>query len=104
MLARLRRSGTGFIPFEQAIARTLKSANRFEAVRLYVLITESACRHPWLETAHAAIRGGADALQLREKNLESGELLRRAKILTELCRKQNVLFIVNDRPDHCVVE
>jgi thiamine-phosphate pyrophosphorylase len=92
-----------FYDIEQAIARTISrtrhSANRFETVRLYVLITESACKNNWLKTAEAAVAGGADALQLREKNLESGEFLRRAKLLSSLCRKNNLLLIINDRPD-----
>lgn len=72
---------------------------RFDHVRLYVLITESLCRRNWLETAREAIAGGADCLQLREKEMDSGELLRRAKQLVALCRKHNVLCIINDRAD-----
>lgn len=92
-----------FYDIEQAIARTLRPANRFDAVRLYVLITESACKGDWLKTAESAINGGADAIQLREKSLESGELLRRAKLLASLCREHNVLLIINDRPDIAVL-
>jgi thiamine-phosphate pyrophosphorylase len=88
-----------FYDLEQAIARTLRAASRFADVRLYVLITEASCRLPWLETAEQAIRGGADCIQLREKELESGELLRRAQQLVTLCRKHDTLCIINDRPD-----
>lgn len=72
---------------------------RFDRVRLYVLITESLCRRPWLQAAREAIRGGADCLQLREKALDGGELLDRAKRLVALCRRHGVLCIINDRPD-----
>jgi thiamine-phosphate pyrophosphorylase len=92
-----------FYDIEQAIARTLRPGNRFDSVRLYVLITESACNGDWLKTAEAAIDGGADALQLREKNLESGELLRRAKVLAAMCKKRGILLIINDRPDVAVL-
>jgi thiamine-phosphate pyrophosphorylase len=68
-----------------------------------VLITESACKRPWLEVAQAAIAGGADCLQLREKNLDGGEFLRRAKELVSLCRKTGVISIINDRPDIAVL-
>lgn len=88
-----------FYDLEQKIARTLNPADRFAHVRLYVLITESICKRPWLEAAEQAILGGADCLQLREKDLESGELLRRARLLTDLCRRHDVLCIINDRPD-----
>jgi thiamine-phosphate pyrophosphorylase len=68
--------------------------------RLCVLITESLCKyHPWDRVAQEAIGGGADCLQLREKTLESGELVRRARRLVELARGRGVSVIVNDRPD-----
>jgi thiamine-phosphate pyrophosphorylase len=88
-----------FYGLEQVVARALRPAARFDGVRLYVLITESVCRRPWLETAKLAIEGGADCLQLREKELDGGELLRRAKQLVEICRKSAVLCIINDRVD-----
>jgi thiamine-phosphate pyrophosphorylase len=84
---------------EQKLAFSLRPASRFANVRLYVLITESACKLPWLDAAQQAILGGADCLQLREKNLESGELLNRARLLGDLCRRHDVLCIINDRPD-----
>jgi thiamine-phosphate pyrophosphorylase len=64
-----------------------------------VLITESTCRRPWLEVAEEAILGGADCLQLREKEMEGGELLSRARQLVALCRRHDVLCLINDRPD-----
>jgi len=89
-----------FYHIEQRVAATLRpAACGFANVRLYVLISESACKRPWLETAQLAIQGGADCLQLREKQLDGAELLKRARLLTELCRKHNVLCIINDRPD-----
>jgi thiamine-phosphate pyrophosphorylase len=75
----------------------------FAEVRLYVLITESVCKLPWFDVAEQAIEGGADCLQLREKKLESGELLSRAKQLVALCRQHNVLCIINDRPDIAIL-
>jgi thiamine-phosphate pyrophosphorylase len=88
-----------FYDLEQRIARTLRPAERFAHVRLYVLITESACRLPWFEVAERALLGGADCLQLREKDLNSGEILARARLLSELCHRHNALCIINDRPD-----
>jgi thiamine-phosphate pyrophosphorylase len=84
---------------EQRLAFSLRPQSRFAEVRLYVLLTESICRLPWLQAAEQAILGGADCLQLREKDLESGELLRRARLLVDLCRRHAVLSIINDRPD-----
>lgn len=63
--------------------------------RLCVLVTESLCKRPWLEVAREAVFGGADCLQLREKTMEGGEMVRRARRLKEL----GVAVIVNDRVD-----
>ncbi len=72
---------------------------RFAKIQLYVIIIESLCAGDWFATAEAALQGGADCLQLREKNLADGELLDRAKRLATLCHEQKALLIVNDRPD-----
>jgi thiamine-phosphate pyrophosphorylase len=93
-----------FYDVEMRIARTLRPAELFAGVTLYVLITEALCApRPWQEVAEAAIAGGADCLQLREKDLESGELLRRAKDFVRICRQKSVISIINDRPDIAVL-
>ncbi|MBI4581353.1 MAG: thiamine phosphate synthase [Planctomycetes bacterium] len=84
---------------EQRVLLRGDRSGRFARVRLYVLVTQALCRGDWLATAGAAIAGGADCIQLREKSLDDAELLRRARRLGELCRHQGVLFILNDRPD-----
>ncbi len=88
---------------EQRLRLRGRRAGRFAKVRLYVLITESLCHGNWFETAKEAIAGGAGCLQLREKSLDDGELLERARRLADLCRRHDVLFIVNDRPDIAVL-
>lgn len=72
--------------------------------RVCVLISESLCtHHDWLDVARAAIEGGAQCIQLREKQLADGELLERAAKLVEATqsrsRKRPVAVMVNDRPD-----
>lgn len=84
---------------EQRILMRGGRSSRFAKVRLYVLLTASMCRRDWLETAAEAIAGGADCIQLREKTMDDGELLARARRLSSLCRERGVVFIVNDRPD-----
>ena len=97
--ARLEALRYRFYTLEQQIARTLRPVSRFASVRLYVLITASLCKGPWLTVAEQAILGGADCLQLREKDLETGELLARARQLVQLCRRHGALCIINDRAD-----
>lgn len=72
--------------------------------RLCVLITESLCRAmPWDRVAEAAIEGGADCVQLREKSLEGAELLRRARRLRAITRAGGASLVINDRPDIAVM-
>lgn len=67
--------------------------------RLCVLITEALCtHHRWDVVAHAAIEGGADCLQLREKSLEGAEFVRRTTRLREIAAGRAAV-IVNDRVD-----
>ncbi len=47
----------------------------------------------------AALGGGVDVLQLREKELRRAEIERSASTFRRLCRTHNALFIVNDDPD-----
>ncbi len=68
--------------------------------RLCILLTESLCtHHPWLRVAELAIEGGADCLQLREKDLSTAELTARARELVALARPHAVSVIINDRVD-----
>jgi len=84
---------------ERRLALTTQARQRFGGVRLYVLLTEELCRGGWFETAEAALRGGADCLQLREEKLSDRQLLDRAKRLVNLCREHEAMLIINDRPD-----
>ncbi|MBB6669723.1 thiamine phosphate synthase [Cohnella nanjingensis] len=68
--------------------------------KLYVVSGENY--HPdrgLLEVMEAAIRGGADIVQLRDKASPKRELLRKARAMRELTRRLGTLFIVNDHPD-----
>ncbi len=98
-IERLRYRG---YELERQLAVRLHARLRFADVRLYVLITEALCSGDWLATAAAAIDGGADCVQLREKHLPDTELLDRAKRLANLCHERRVLCIINDRADVAV--
>ncbi|MBI2002034.1 MAG: thiamine phosphate synthase [candidate division NC10 bacterium] len=49
--------------------------------------------------AKAALAGGADMIQLRDKAGDLRELLPQARAIQALCRSQGAIFIVNDRLD-----
>jgi thiamine-phosphate pyrophosphorylase len=93
---RLRFAG---YQLEQEISLRCDLRGRLRAVRLYVLVTAGLSAGPWLATAEAALRGGAQCLQLREKDLPDGELLARAAALRELTRRFGALLVINDRAD-----
>ncbi len=84
---------------ERAVTIRIDSRGRFQGITLYVLITEALCSGHWLATAQAAIAGGADCIQLREKSLSDRVLLARARELAAVCREAGVPMFVNDRPD-----
>lgn len=46
---------------------------------------------------------GVTVVQLREKNIETSEFIKIAKELSELCKKLNITFIINDRVDVVLV-
>lgn len=52
-----------------------------------------------VELVRAAVRGGADAVQLRHKRLARGELLALARRVREVTASTPALFIVNDHVD-----
>lgn len=68
--------------------------------RLYVITDERLGRgRSHLQIAEAAIRGGADVVQLRDKTASSRRLYDIALQLRRLTREAVVPFVVNDRLD-----
>ena len=47
----------------------------------------------------AALRGGVDVVQLRDKELSDDELVRAAAPFRQACDRHGALFVLNDRPD-----
>lgn len=67
------------------------------------LATSAVAGIPLLDAVAAAIDGGVDAVQLREKTMEEGAFLELADEMNLLCSARDVLFIVNDRADAAAV-
>ncbi len=84
---------------QQRVGLRLAGAGRFERVRLYVLVTSALCRREPVATAEAAIAGGADCIQLREKEMPDREVLALARGLREITQPADVMLIINDRAD-----
>jgi len=66
--------------------------------KLCLLLTESLCKNNWLDVAREAVSAGTGAVQLREKELDGAELLRRSTALLEAVGDRAAV-IVNDRLD-----
>ena len=65
--------------------------------QLYLVISEEACLgRNFLEVAEAAVQGGVDLVQLREKNDTPQEFLNKAFELKELLDRYEVPLIIND--------
>ena len=64
--------------------------------RLYLI---TAVRPDLAEFLEAAVRGGVDIVQIREKELADGELLPRLEEARNVTRRLGVPLVVNDRPD-----
>jgi len=68
--------------------------------RLYLITDEQLSQgKSHLQIADAAIQGGADVIQLRDKSASSRELYDSAGQIRELTRKNKIPFILNDRLD-----
>ena len=71
-----------------------------ERLSLYLVTDPVLCRSRGVEeTCRLALEAGVRAVQLRDKNASTRELLRMAVILRDLCGKHEAVFIVNDRID-----
>ena len=72
---------------------------RLARSRLYlVLEARPNGEHPY-PLLDAALRGGVDVVQLREKQLGDDELVAWAEPFRDACDQHDALFVLNDRPD-----
>jgi thiamine-phosphate pyrophosphorylase len=95
-LERLRYRG---YTVERAVLLGGRSRKRLADCRLCVLVSGAGAAAGLDFVIREAAAGGADMIQLREKNLDDRALLERARQVRRWTREAGVLFIVNDRPD-----
>lgn len=88
---------------EKVFARTMAMRRRLEETRLYLLLSVVGQPLAFDTLAEAALAGGVDAIQLRDKSVDDGQLLDAAHRLRELTRSSHALLIINDRPDIAVL-
>ena len=73
-----------------------------DAARLYLVAPARLAAGSLAELIPELVGAGVDLVQLREKNLEAGELIRVGEPVADACRRAGVPFVVNDRPDVAV--
>lgn len=84
---------------ERALVQGSAACERLADAQLCVLVTDALCRASLVGTVKEAILGGAQMIQLREKNVDDRTFLARACEVRQVTRAAGALFIVNDRPD-----
>lgn len=72
---------------------------RLDASLLYLCTDARSERGDLAEFADAALSGGVDIIQLRDKGLEALEELAALEVLREACERHGALLAVNDRAD-----
>lgn len=72
---------------------------RVRAARLYLVSPARPGGRGLAGVLAAALRGGVDLFQLREKEADDDKVLAAAAVARELCGAAGVPFILNDRPD-----
>jgi thiamine-phosphate pyrophosphorylase len=69
------------------------------ATRLYLVAGEHLHAGTLADLVPELVDAGVDLIQLREKEMEAGDLLRAGEPIAGACADAGVPFIVNDRPD-----
>src|SRR5918998_165867 len=72
---------------------------RLEDARLYLVVESRLGGEPAWPLVEAALDGGVDIVQLRDKRASDAELTAAGERLARACAARGALFVVNDRPD-----
>jgi thiamine-phosphate pyrophosphorylase len=87
----------------RAVEITRTSIKRLANARLYVLIDGRDTLDDFRQLVQTLIAAGVHIIQLRDKKLDDRQLVERGRLLRELTRGTDTLFIMNDRPDLAAV-
>lgn len=68
-------------------------------IGLYFITDSNLTKKNIFEDVKAAIKGGVRIVQYREKNLAKEEIIKEASKIKEICRENDVLFLINDFVD-----
>lgn len=76
--------------------------DRLARARLYLCLEAQPHGRDLGPLLGAALRGGVDVVQLRDKEAGDAEILAAALVFRRLCDERGALFVLNDRPDLAV--
>jgi len=88
-----------FYTIEKALFATQGAVERLRDCQLYLLVTDEMCPKGVGPVVKAALRGGVDVVQLREKGMPDRRRLETAKWIRQWTAEAGALFMMNDRPD-----
>lgn len=66
---------------------------------LYFITDSALTKKSVIEDVNSAIKAGVKIIQYREKNASAKQMVEEASEIKKLCKKNNILFLVNDRVD-----
>jgi thiamine-phosphate pyrophosphorylase len=81
------------------IESTLLNSYRHQQLQSSPLYLVTSPQPEMLKTVEAALKGGLNLVQYRDKDGKDSDRLEQAHQLCQLCHQYNALFIVNDRVD-----
>jgi thiamine-phosphate pyrophosphorylase len=85
---------------QELLARLTRQDKKGRLAGLYAIIdSQFLGNRPHIKVAEELVKGGASAIQLRDKFTPKTELLPIAQKLRKLCADKGVLFIINDHLD-----
>ena len=76
-----------------------RRSERLARARLYFVVDSEVRGRPADHVVAAALEGGADIVQLRDKEAAGDAILAAAERFRRLCDDHDALFVLNDRPD-----
>lgn len=87
------------MPLSSSIGIGALRRERLRTARLYFVLDARPHGEDPEARVEAALRGGADIIQIREKTLGRREIERSATTVRRLCDTYSALFVINDDPD-----
>jgi len=76
--------------------------NSMDKVDLYFITDSKLTKKSVLDDVKSAVKAGVKIVQYREKEKSTKEMIEEAKRIKDICDKNNVIFLINDRVDICL--